>query len=146
MNIFFHPLLIVLVVLSCCQAQPAKVVAEERDTTITPATSFSKPFLDSTKLEIFIKEQKAGDNAADQLRSFYRTRNYEFAWFTEDGVAEHTRSFWNLHKDYINYVRHTALKYTDLHRHIDNLMHEDTAIHITRQTSLQTELLNKALF
>ena len=123
-----------------CHGQQAKIVAVERDTTITPATSFSKLFFDSSKLEIFNKEQEAGDSAATQLRNFYKRRNYQFAWFTEDGIAEHTRSFWNLHNSYISYFGDTALKFKNLHRHIDLLMNEDTSMKIAAERMLQTEL------
>lgn len=141
MSKFFNAFLIIVIVFNSCQGQPAKSITIERDTTITPATSFSKVFLDSTKLEVFIKQQKADDSAADQLRSFYKSRNYQFAWFTEDGIAEHTRSFWNLHNNYINYFADTALKYKDLHQQIDDLIHEDTASHLSDEKRLQTELL-----
>ena len=103
MNKCFSALLIVLILFNSCHGQQAKNIAVERDTTITPATSFSKLFFDTAKLEVFIKEQEAGDSAAGQLRNFYKRRNYQFAWFTEDGIAEHTRSFWNLHNNYISY-------------------------------------------
>ena len=147
MNKYFSALLIVLIVFNCCHGQQAKIIAVERDTTITPATSFSKLFFDSAKLEAFIKEQEAGDSAAGQLRNFYKRRNYQFAWFTEDGLAEHTRSFWNLHNNYINYFGDTVLKYKNLHRQIDLLMNEDTTINITSEKRLQTELqLTKHFF
>lgn len=139
--------MIVLFVFSSCRGQQAKTIATERDTTITPAVSFSKLFLDSAKLEVFIKEEDAGDSAASQLRNFYKERNYQFAWFTEDGIAEHTRSFWNLHNNYINYFGDTALKYKRLHKQIDLLMNEDTTVNITTERMLQTELqLTKHFF
>ena len=147
MNKYFSFLLIVLFLFNNCSGKQAKVADVERDTTITPATSFSKLFLDSLKLEVFIKEQRAGDSAAAQLRNFYKSRNYQFAWFTEHGIAEHTRSFWNLHNNYINTFKDTSLKYKNLHQHIDVLMNEDTAINITMERMLQTELeLTKHFF
>ena len=131
---------IILTLFNSCHGQNAKIVSVERDTTITPVTSFSKLFFDSSKLEVFIKEQEAGDSSAAQLRNFYKRRNYQFAWFTEDGIAEHTRSFWNLHNNYISNFGDTALKFKNLHRHIDLLMNEDTSINIVTERMLQTEL------
>ena len=133
-------ILIILILLHSCQGQHPKIIAAERDTSITPATSFSKLFFDSVKLEVFIKEQEAGDSASAQLRNFYKRRNYQFAWFTEDGIAEHTRSFWNLHNNYINDFGDTALKFKDLHQQVDLLMNEDTLINIITERMLQTEL------
>ena len=136
----FATIFIILILFYSCHEQQAKIKSVERDTTITPVTSFSKLFFDSSKLEVFIKEQKAGDSSAAQLHNFYKRRNYQFAWFTEDGIAEHTRSFWNLHNNYISNFRDTALKFKILHRHIDLLMNEDTSINIVTERMLQTEL------
>ena len=133
-------LLLILILLHSCKGQQPKTTIVERDTTITAATSFSKLFLDSAKLAIFIKEKKAGENAAGQLYDFYKRRNYQFAWFTEDAIAEHTRSFWNLHNSYINDFGDTALKFKNLHQHIDMLLSDDTLTKITAEKMLQTEL------
>src|SRR4029079_9067726 len=108
MNKYLNASLIILIICSSCRGPQAKIITVERDTTITPATSFSKLFLDSAQLEVFIKEQSLADTVATQLRNFYKSRNYQFAWFTEDGIAEHTRSFWNLHNNYINEFGDTA--------------------------------------
>lgn len=143
----FSAIFIILILFNSCRGQQPKIKSVERDTTITPVTSFSKLFFDSGKLEVFIKTYLAGDIAAAELRNFYNRRNYQFAWFTEDGIAEHTRSFWNLHNNYISNFRDTALKYKVLHQHIDVLMNEDTAISIAAERMLQTELeLTKHFF
>ncbi len=136
----FAPIFIILLMFNSCQGQQPKITVAVRDTTITPVTSFSKLFFDSAKLEIFIKEQKAGDSSASQQRNFYKRRNYQFAWFTEDGIAEHTRSFWNLHNNYIRNFADTALKFKVLHQHLDLLINEDTAMNIATARMLQTEL------
>ena len=147
MNKNFCPLLIGLIAFNSCQGQQVKDIAVKRDTTITPATSFSKLFFDSLKMEVFIKEQQVGDSSVRQLRNFYNSRNYQFAWFTEDGVAEHTRSFWNLHNNYIRYFQDTALNDKNLHRQIDLLMNDDTIRNMTTERMLQTELqLTKHFF
>ena len=136
----FAPIFIILLMLNSCQGQQPKITVAVRDTSITPVTSFSKLFFDSARLETFIKEQKAGDSSASQQRNFYKRRNYQFAWFTEDGIAEHTRSFWNLHNNYINDFGDTVLKFKKLHQHIDLLLNEDTAMNIAAERILQTEL------
>ena len=136
----FAPIFIILLMFYSCRGQQPKITVAVRDTTITPVTSFSKLFFDSARLETFIREQKAGDSSASQQRNFYKRRNYQFAWFTEDGIAEHTRSFWNLHNNYINDFGDTVLKFKQLHQHIDQLLNEDTAINIAAERILQTEL------
>lgn len=130
-----------------CQVKEAKTAVVQRDTSITPETSFSRLFLDSAQLELFIKEQRVGDNPAKHIHEFYTSRNYEFAWFTEDGIAEHTLSFWNLHNNYIEAFSDTALKYKPLHHQIDLLINEETASPITAAAMLLTELqLTKHFF
>ena len=147
MNNSFRPIFIILIVFNSCRGQQMKDTTVKRDTTITPATSFSKLFFDSLKLEVFIKEQQAGDSSIRQLRNFYNSRNFQFAWFTEDGIAEHTRSFWNLHNNYIRYFQDITLKDKNLHRQIDLLMNDDTMPNMTTEGMLQTELqLTKHFF
>lgn len=118
-----------------------------RDTTITTTTAFSKLFLDSIKLSDFLKKEPTSTNGADQMRNFYESRNYQFAWFTENGIAEHTRSFWSLHNNYINDFGDTALKYKHLHREIGMTLNEDTAVVISPMKMLEIELqLTKHFF
>ncbi len=72
----------------------------KRDYSITASNSYSDLFLDSTAVENFITEKKLNDTLTRRLRSFYNARNYQFAWFSNDGVTEQGRSFWNLHEYY----------------------------------------------
>ena len=140
-NKYLQIIVIIISALSSCKGQQKNMIStSERDTTITIATAFSKLFLDSAQLEVFIKKESAIGNAAGNMRDFYRSRNYQFAWFTETGIAEHTRSFWNLHNNYISDFGDTALKYKHLHKEIGDFMHSDTAIAISPQLMLQKEL------
>ena len=68
-NKLFSAIFIISVFLNSCHGQQPKIKSVERDTTITPVTSFSKLFFDSSKLEVFIKEQEAGDSSAAQLHN-----------------------------------------------------------------------------
>ncbi len=93
---------VVMMFLQSCDGsrseQPAPVV---RDTAITPEISYSEMFFDSLDLEKFIVEKKINDNIASQIRDFYKVRNYQFAWFTEQKVNEQAIGFWNLQSNYI---------------------------------------------
>ncbi|MBC7745647.1 MAG: L,D-transpeptidase family protein [Flavobacterium sp.] len=140
MNKILSVTIFAILIFSSCHGQRVKIVEVQSDKTITPATSFSKLFIDSAKLEVFIKEHEPEDSNAAQLRNFYKRRNYQFAWFTEDGIAEHTRSFWNLHNNYISDFGDTDLKFKNFHRHIDLLMNDDMLINIATERVLQTEL------
>src|SRR5688500_8213206 len=65
----------------------------ERNLSITPANAYSDLFLDSSEVERFINEQKVSEEQAEDLRRFYNFRNFQFAWFSTDGVTEQTLSF-----------------------------------------------------
>ena len=140
-------LLLITIFFSNCNSQSPNAIAVQRDTTITPATSFSKLFLDSLMLETFIKSNQGENSSAEKLRNFYKGRNYQFAWFTEDGLAEHTRSFWNLHNNYINYFGDTSLKFKLLHKQIDMLLDEDSTIKLEKSRMLLADMqLTKHFF
>ena len=68
----------------------------ERDLSVTASNSYSDLFLDTVALQNFIKQNKIADSIARRLKSFYNTRNYQFAWFSSDGLTEQARGFWNL--------------------------------------------------
>src|SRR3954470_20352947 len=91
---------LIIIFFTACRSQPVNTNGTVRDTTITAGNSFSELFLDSTKLETFIASAELSDTAANQLRNFYNRRNYEFAWFTKDGLAEQARAFVTLHNSY----------------------------------------------
>jgi murein L,D-transpeptidase YcbB/YkuD len=99
----------------------------KRDTTINVTNAFSDLFLDSIALEKFITQNQLEENKASRLRDFYNSRNYQFAWFTEDGLAEHTRAFWNLHNNFINYSKDSSFIDKGLHSRMDVLINDDSA-------------------
>ncbi|HZF65225.1 MAG TPA: L,D-transpeptidase family protein [Chitinophagaceae bacterium] len=65
--------------------------------TITPQNSYSDLFLDSVSIERYLSENKIQDSTANNIRSFYNKRNYQFAWFNSNGFTEQGRGFWNLY-------------------------------------------------
>jgi L,D-transpeptidase YcbB len=68
----------------------------KRDLSITRANSYSDLFFDSLAMENFISTKKLSDTLTRRIRSFYNTRNYQFAWFTSEGLTEEALGFWNL--------------------------------------------------
>jgi uncharacterized protein YcfL len=97
----FTFLIVVIFLLTNCKGQPTKNTSSFRDTSITASNSFSELFLDSAKLETFIVDEHMHNVSAKRLRNFYNSRNYQFAWYTKDGLAEQTRTFLNLHDSFI---------------------------------------------
>src|SRR5688572_23571252 len=129
-NIFFHVVLC-LFFLSCSDSSGDNGKKEEnkiskRVVNITPANSYSSLFLDSLAMEKFIVEKKIPDSLSRRLRSFYNTRNYQFAWFSTDGLTEQARGFWNLHDYATTYGKDTTLKDKALQKRMDRLIAEET--------------------
>jgi murein L,D-transpeptidase YcbB/YkuD len=97
----------------------------KRDYSITKANSYSDLFLDSTNLEKFIADKKLSDSISRRMRSFYNTRNYQFAWFTSGGLTEQALAFWNLHDYVTTYDNDTTLRDKALQRRMDALVAEE---------------------
>ena len=127
---------------SRCTEHAAQETAPEplpRDTTITPAVAVTRLLLDSGYVERFIQEQALGETEAVRLRNFYNSRNYQFAWFTEEGLAEQAKAFWNLHEQYVDYTRDSSIFNRQLHEEMDTLTVSDSAV-VTGRDKRLTEL------
>src|SRR5437773_3532167 len=72
-----------------------------RDRTISSANSYSELFFDSLQLENFIRRERIGDSMALGIRNFYNQRNYQYAWFFKEGIADYAATFLNLQNDYM---------------------------------------------
>lgn len=113
----------------------------KRDYSITKANSYSDLFFDSTVMEGYITQNKLDDTLARRLRSFYNSRNYQFAWFSSDGLTEQARGFWNLHDYVTSYGSDSTLKDKDLQKKMDGLvMQERLSVSASDKSILNTEL------
>ena len=144
--IFILPVLSLL--LSCTEqgttAQENKSKEEKNvsavDSSITKANSYSDLFLDTAALRSFITQNKVPDSIARRLRSFYNTRNYQFAWFSSDGLTEQARGFWNLHDYVTTYDNDSSLKDKKLQKRMDRLIAEDELSVSASKDFINTEL------
>ena len=98
----------------------------KRDYSINKSNSYTDLFLDSSLVENFITEKSLNDSVARRIRSFYNARNYQFAWFSGDGVTEQGRSFWNLHEYNTTYNKDTLLSDKTLRKRMNALISVDT--------------------
>jgi len=113
----------------------------KRDRSISASNSYSDLFFDSTAMEQFIQKKKIDDSNANRIRSFYNTRNYQYAWFCGDGLTEQARAFWNLHDYITTYDPDSSLKDKALQRKMDNLIAEDQlSVSSGDKSFLNTEL------
>lgn len=112
-----------------------------RDKSITRANSYSDLFLDSMTMEKFILDKKLADSLARRLRSFYNSRNYQFAWFTSDGLTEQARGFWNMHDYVTTYNADSTLKDKDLQKKMDRFISRtDLSVNASDKAFINTEL------
>ncbi len=123
-----------------CNQPEAQPKVTLRDTTITPVNAFTNLKLDSSTVENYIVQQQLPDTSANRLRSFYNSRNYQFAWFTEEGLAEQARAFWNLHNNFLNYSKDSSLVDKQLHERMALLISGDSATNSEVAPITQTEL------
>lgn len=113
----------------------------KRDYSITAANSYSSLFMDTTQLEKFISDKKIDAPISRRMRSFYNARNYQFAWFSGDGLTEQARGFWNLHDYVTTYDADSSLKDASLQKIMDNLITEgDLSVSATDKSFIKTEL------
>lgn len=132
-----------LSLLTACQQQAAKTTGEKivvRDTSITKTNAYSDLFFDSAQLETVMQQRGLPDTIAQQLRQFYRGRNYEYAWFNSTGLTEQADLFWNLQSEYVSYSRDSALYNPLLQQLMDSARATDGTLTLPDTTRLMAEL------
>lgn len=115
--------------------------ATAADTSITPANAYSNLFLDSAALRNFISESSINETDEKGMVNFYKNRNYQFAWFSQEGLTEQGRGFWSLYSYDEKRSADKALK-----ARMDTLAEKDTLLIAAADSSfVKTELaLTKA--
>ena len=139
---------IVITAVYSCKTGGNEVHAQmtPRDTSIKLETSYSEMFFDSTQMERFISKQQFHDSLKKRMRNFYNGRNYQFAWFFREGLADYASSFHDAYNDYINYSQDTALKNPSLEQLYDSLSNGNFNYNINDSIVLNAELLLTAQF
>jgi murein L,D-transpeptidase YcbB/YkuD len=111
-----------------------------RNTHIDSVNACSDLFLDSADLDLFISQQHLNDTLARELHNFYNVRNFQYAWFDQDGLSEQALAFSSLYQ----YSKDSSTGRKWLDRELDILQNADsnagklTAIDPTLQ---RTEML-----
>ncbi len=107
---------------SCGEKKQAK--REEiarRDTSITRENSYSELFMDSTAVTDYISKHPMHDSLANRVKSFYNQRNFQYAWFFPNGLADYVHTFLSLQNEYIHYSGDSTLYEPELPDRIDSL-------------------------
>ena len=133
---------------NCSQGKNAageqKIV--QRDTSINVNSSYSEIFFDSIKMEKFLSAQGFHDSLVKRIRGFYNARNYQFAWFFKEGMADYATSFYEVYNDYINYSKDSTFKSYPLQKLYDSLINGNFTYNINDSIVLNSELLLTAQF
>jgi murein L,D-transpeptidase YcbB/YkuD len=133
-------------IISCSQhSQEAAAQSTPRDTTITIHNAYSPLFLDSASMEKFIHETAMHDSLANRLRDFYNTRNYEYAWFFNDGIADYAATFLQMRNDYIAYSGDSTIFDPRLQQMVDSI-NEAPSFNVSNNDILNTELMLTSQF
>ena len=131
---------------SCRNPGNDDTVVEKRDTTITVSNAYSQLFFDSLALEQHILQQQYSDTTANQFRSFYNARNYQYAWFFKDGPAEQAYNFLNMQSDYIAYSGDSSVYNPVLQQVFDTLNTGGHFVPLNNNDRLKAELSLTAQF
>lgn len=96
------------------KSQEEQVLEKEKiitkvDISIDTANAFNSLFIDSAEVRKILERNHLTDTILRQIKSFYNSRNYQYAWFSKEGIPEHTISFWNLLKNYLNYSKDSTV-------------------------------------
>lgn len=109
----------------------------KRDYSITSASAYNSLFLDSMTVEDYMSKNNFDKSLSRRVRSFYNTRNYEFAWFAPEGLTQQAFGFWSLK----NYSGDTAAKSKNFQNTMEGLMADtDLVVKSTDKSIINTEL------
>ena len=94
-----------------------------RNTNIDAAQAYSDLFLDSADLNLFIEQQHLNDTLSRELHNFYNVRNFQYAWFDQDGLSEQALAFSSLYQ----YSKDSSTGRKWLDRELDLLQTADSS-------------------
>ena len=132
---------VIVNILSACNNETGGVTQNEsRDNSVTTTNSYSELFFDSSALDKFIQQEKLHDSLTSRIKSFYNGRNYEYAWFFKEGIANYASAFINLVDDYISYSGDSVIDNPSLRQWVDSFSEEEK-FNVSDPNVLRTEFL-----
>ncbi|MGK2860504.1 MAG: L,D-transpeptidase family protein [Chitinophagaceae bacterium] len=153
-KIFLYGVICSHLLISCKNSWNSNIENEKKGKKITArnnyinaSNSYSDLFLDSGAVEKCIIEKNIPDSISRRLLSFYNSRNFQFAWFSSDGLTEQARGFWNLHNHHTSSSDDTILDNKELKQRMDYLITNDSITPSAKNKSfINTELQLTAQF
>ena len=96
------------------------------DYSITKANAYNDLFLDSIAMENYITKRDLADKKiARRIRSFYNARNYQYAWFSSNGLTEQSRFFWNQYDYAVTHLKDTTLVNSVFYKEAERYLNEE---------------------
>ncbi|HVV06789.1 MAG TPA: L,D-transpeptidase family protein [Puia sp.] len=99
----------------------------QKDTTITPANASTLLTLDSLAVQRFVDSMVKDSTVAAGIINFYNSRNYQYAWFNEEGLTEQAEAFWTQSRIYAQSNPDSNGRDDLFHAAMDSLVNGDTA-------------------
>lgn len=124
-----------------CEDQQIKATLPvvPRDTTIQPQSAYSQLFMDSNYVAYFIGSEVSSDSVANNITNFYNLRNFQYAWFNEDGLTEQAEVLWNLYHQMLS-KGDSSIYNRSLHDQMDQLLNSDSLYPFAKGQHALTEL------
>ena len=140
-RLFYIVILLMVLVSSCKESKPQDTTAPvPRDRSVNASNSHSELFFDSLQLEQFLAVHKLRDTMANRIRSFYNSRNYQYAWFFKEGIADYAPAFLQMQGNYIAFSGDSVLNNAQLAQVVDSISTFRDSIVLADSTKLLTEL------
>lgn len=109
----------------------------DRDYSINPDVAYNDIFLDSMAMENYITQRSLADKKiARRIRSFYNARNYQYGWFSSDGLSEQARFFWNQYDYAVTHLKDSSLVNTDFYKNAEKYLNQEKVAVSTKDTTL----------
>jgi murein L,D-transpeptidase YcbB/YkuD len=108
------------------------------NTSINVTNSFNTLFLDSVQLSIFLKEHNFLKKFSNQFFDFYKSRNYQYAWFDSSGYTQQASNFMNLLQTTVEALQDSSLYINEFNKIQQKFQQEKPSF--TKEEILHTEL------
>jgi L,D-transpeptidase YcbB len=109
----------------------------DRDFSINTENAYNDLFLDSLAMEKYISNKQLADKKiARRIRSFYNARNYQYAWFSSEGVTEQARFFWNQYDYAVSYLKDSSLVNKPFYKQAESYLNKEKLTVSKKDTAL----------
>lgn len=134
------PILICFLIIGCGPKKNKEIEVVKRDTTINEVNAYNDVFFDSLSLEKYLQTEAVPDLQAQQIKNFYNSRNYQYAWFSENEIGVFVPTFLAMQEEYISYSGDSSLRNLKLEQQLQKLESEKS-FSVKDSLVLSTELL-----